>query len=181
MSATAAKPATPDQLPDPTGHFGRYGGVFVPETLMTALAELTAAYEQARDDPAFQAGYPKTPVFDGGCRPAELFLVLAGGRYSPAAYKAGLFACLLLIPLVFVAAARGVGLPAGAAVLAGAGGLVLGWSGPVRLLIEEGDLDFLAAGLAAIVFVSWLARYSKWFGIDSCLVLAGVATVTLLG
>jgi hypothetical protein len=126
-------------------------------------------------DPAFQAGYPKTPVFDGGCRPAELVLALAGGRYSPAAYKAGLFACLLLVPLVFVAAARGAGLPAGAAVLAGAGGMLLGWSGPARMLVEEGDLDFVAAGLAAVVFVSWLARYSKWFGIDSCLVLAGVA------
>ena len=56
MPATASKPApvAPDQLPDSTGHFGLYGGVFVPETLMTALAELTAAYEQARGDPAFQ-------------------------------------------------------------------------------------------------------------------------------
>src|SRR5205823_4870414 len=32
-------------------------------------------------DPAFQAGYPKTPVFDSGSRPAELFLLLAGARY----------------------------------------------------------------------------------------------------
>ena len=31
-------------------------------------------------DPAFQAGYPKTPVFDGSSRPAELFL-LFGGRW----------------------------------------------------------------------------------------------------
>ena len=37
-------------------------------------------------DPDFQAGYPKTPVFDGGCRPAELFLALAGGQFRPAAY-----------------------------------------------------------------------------------------------
>src|SRR5262252_6354195 len=42
-------------LPDAGGHFGRYGGVFVPETLMTALEELGAAYEVARKDPAFQA------------------------------------------------------------------------------------------------------------------------------
>ena len=126
-------------------------------------------------DPAFQAGYPKTPVFDGGCRPAELFLVMAGGGYHPAAYKVGLFVCVLLVPLAFVVAARGAGLPAGAAVLAGAAGMLLGWSGPVRHLIEEGDLDFFLAGLAAIVFVAWLARYAKWFGIDSWLVLAGVA------
>jgi hypothetical protein len=128
-------------------------------------------------DPAFQAGYPKTPVFDGGCRPAELFLALAGGGFRPAAYKLGLFVCVLLVPLAFVVAARGAGLPAGAAVLAGAGGMLLGWSGPVRHLIEEGDLDFFLAGLAAIVFVAWLARYAKWFGIDSWFVLAGVAVV----
>ena len=40
--------------PDATGHFGPYGGVFVPETLMTALEELTQAYESARKDPEFR-------------------------------------------------------------------------------------------------------------------------------
>jgi tryptophan synthase beta chain len=35
------------------GHFGRFGGQFVPETLMPALEELTAAYEQARQDASF--------------------------------------------------------------------------------------------------------------------------------
>jgi tryptophan synthase beta chain len=52
MSATASSPS-PTQLPDAAGHFGPYGGVYVPETLMTALSELTAAYEQASKDPAF--------------------------------------------------------------------------------------------------------------------------------
>src|SRR4051794_5539397 len=37
-------------------------------------------------DCAFQAGYPKTPVFNGS-RLAEVFLFLAGGAYHPAAYK----------------------------------------------------------------------------------------------
>src|SRR5207249_3280504 len=35
-------------------HFGPYGGMFVPETLMTALIELTAEYAKARGDSAFQ-------------------------------------------------------------------------------------------------------------------------------
>ena len=35
------------------GKFGPYGGQFVPETLMPALEELTAAYLAARDDPHF--------------------------------------------------------------------------------------------------------------------------------
>ena len=42
-------------VPDAAGHFGPYGGIFVPETLMAALGELEAAYRSARSDPAFQA------------------------------------------------------------------------------------------------------------------------------
>src|SRR5579884_1225100 len=41
--------------PDERGRFGHFGGKFVPESLMAALAELEAAYEQARNDVAFQA------------------------------------------------------------------------------------------------------------------------------
>jgi len=44
-----------DTLPDEFGHFGEYGGMFVPETLMTALNDLTDEYHRARVDPAFQA------------------------------------------------------------------------------------------------------------------------------
>jgi tryptophan synthase beta chain len=44
-----------DQLPDAKGHFGRFGGMFVPETLMQNFLELTAEYEKAKVDPAFQA------------------------------------------------------------------------------------------------------------------------------
>ncbi len=41
--------------PDRHGHFGRYGGSFVAETLMAPLAELTAAYERFSVDPEFMA------------------------------------------------------------------------------------------------------------------------------
>ncbi len=44
-----------DTLPDEFGHFGEYGGMFVPETLMTALNDLTEEYHRARVDPVFQA------------------------------------------------------------------------------------------------------------------------------
>ena len=40
--------------PDAGGHFGPYGGIFVPETLMTPLAELAAEYDAARKDPEFR-------------------------------------------------------------------------------------------------------------------------------
>lgn len=36
------------------GRFGKFGGQFVPETLMTPLIELEQAYEEAKQDPAFQ-------------------------------------------------------------------------------------------------------------------------------
>jgi len=58
--------------PDVLGHWGQYGGRFVPETLMAPLEELTAAYLASRDDQSFQselqdllknfAGRP-TPLF----------------------------------------------------------------------------------------------------------------------
>ena len=41
--------------PDERGRFGSFGGKFVPESLMIALSELEAAYEQARNDDEFQA------------------------------------------------------------------------------------------------------------------------------
>ena len=44
---------TPAAVPDERGKFGRYGGQFVPETLMPALEELIAAYDEARSDPSF--------------------------------------------------------------------------------------------------------------------------------
>jgi tryptophan synthase beta chain len=41
--------------PDEYGHYGRYGGRFVPETLMKPLQDLEEAYKSARQDPSFQA------------------------------------------------------------------------------------------------------------------------------
>ncbi|OKH18930.1 tryptophan synthase subunit beta [[Limnothrix rosea] IAM M-220] len=41
--------------PDALGRFGQYGGKYVPETLMPALAELESAYAQYRNDPDFKA------------------------------------------------------------------------------------------------------------------------------
>ena len=40
-------------MPDAAGHFGIFGGRYVPETLMAALDELLAVYEAAKCDPAF--------------------------------------------------------------------------------------------------------------------------------
>ena len=48
---------TPYTFPDASGHFGPYGGAFVSETLIPAIAELRAAYEAARKDPEFIAEF----------------------------------------------------------------------------------------------------------------------------
>src|ERR1051325_6253116 len=42
------------RVPDRRGHFGPYGGRYVAETLMPALAELESAYAKARRDPSFR-------------------------------------------------------------------------------------------------------------------------------
>jgi tryptophan synthase beta chain len=74
--------------PDSLGHWGKYGGRFVPETLMAPLQELTEAYLSSRDDEAFQtelhelltnyAGRP-TPLFHAArltehCGGAKIYL-----------------------------------------------------------------------------------------------------------
>ena len=54
-AASATLPFNPNAKgPDALGRFGPFGGRFVPETLMNALNELTAAYDDARSDPQFQ-------------------------------------------------------------------------------------------------------------------------------
>lgn len=60
------------QLPDASGHFGRYGGVFVPETLWTALSELTAVYTEASKDPAFLSEL-RHHLKEFAGRPTELY------------------------------------------------------------------------------------------------------------
>jgi tryptophan synthase beta chain len=75
-------PTTP--VPDETGHFGPYGGRFVPETLVHALDELEAEYRRARADAAFEAELAAT-LRDFAGRPTPLiearrFAEIAGCR-----------------------------------------------------------------------------------------------------
>lgn len=124
-------------------------------------------------DPNFQAGYPKTPVFDSGSRPAELVLYLFGhSTLNPSAYKLGLFLTALLAPLAFAAAARGFGLPAAAATLAGVGGCAVWWSPPVQAAFVAGQQDALLYGLAALVFLGGLARYIADPGVTGWVLMA---------
>jgi tryptophan synthase beta chain len=63
--------------PDARGYYGAYGGSFVPETLMAALAELTAAYGVNRRDARFRSEW-------------EHYLNQYAGRPSPLYYAGGL-------------------------------------------------------------------------------------------
>jgi len=55
MTTTKQAAVQYNAYPDESGHFGPYGGKFVPETLMPALDELEEAYLQARNDKEFMA------------------------------------------------------------------------------------------------------------------------------
>jgi tryptophan synthase beta chain len=63
---------TPKPWPDERGHWGAYGGRFVPETLMAPLEELAAAYERARLDEEFQREFAAL-LRDYSGRPTPLF------------------------------------------------------------------------------------------------------------
>ena len=64
-------------MPDKNGHFGRFGGIFVAETLMQPLQELTHAYEKYLKDPDFLQEFDED-------------LKNYVGRPSPLYYAAGL-------------------------------------------------------------------------------------------
>jgi len=59
-------------VPDSRGRFGPYGGRFVPETLMFALEQLVAAYQEAKHDAAFQAEFERL-LRDYVGRPSRLY------------------------------------------------------------------------------------------------------------
>jgi tryptophan synthase beta chain len=76
--------ATPGPVPGRGGHFGRFGGRFAPEALISALDELACAYTAASDDPGFAAeldtllrGYAGRPTL---LTPAPRFSAEAGCR-----------------------------------------------------------------------------------------------------
>jgi tryptophan synthase beta chain len=71
MNTTATFPLP--VMPDAHGHFGRFGGMFVPETLMAALTELADEYARAKNDPAFQAELDRL-LHEYVGRPTPLYL-----------------------------------------------------------------------------------------------------------
>jgi tryptophan synthase beta chain len=72
------------QQPDPTGHFGIYGGSFVSETLTHAINELRAAYARYQHDPEFLAEFRyELAHFVGRPSPSTTPRVPAASRAAP--------------------------------------------------------------------------------------------------
>jgi hypothetical protein len=129
-------------------------------------------------DPHFQAGYPKTPVFDAPARVAEpVYLLLGKADHAPAAYKLALLILCAAVPLVFAAAGRGFGIPAGGIVWAAGGGCLVWWSEPVRAVFDLGHLDLLAVGLAFVLFLGGMARYARRPGLSGWATTAAASVV----
>jgi tryptophan synthase beta chain len=72
MADPALKLAPEAQVPDPSGHFGVFGGRFVSETLMPALEELDQAWRKSLADPAFMAELDRDLAHFVG-RPSPLY------------------------------------------------------------------------------------------------------------
>ncbi|MFO0927703.1 MAG: hypothetical protein U0736_11805 [Gemmataceae bacterium] len=112
-------------------------------------------------DPAFYAGYPKTPVFDPGSRPAEAALAAVGGAYQPEAYKTAVAVVCLLVPWILYLAARWTGAVRGVAVLAALLAVLVWWGRPGRSAVEAGDVDLLLATLMTLATAGLLIRYHR--------------------
>src|SRR3954453_8397376 len=71
-SLASPPPPASASVPDPSGHFGPYGGAFGPETLVAALQQLTAEYEKAKNDSAFQEEF-ESYLHEYVGRPSRLY------------------------------------------------------------------------------------------------------------
>jgi tryptophan synthase beta chain len=72
---------SPPAVPDAGGHFGPYGGRFVPEALVAAIDELTAAFQASQNDPVFAAELQRL-LRDYTGRPSPLTDVAKFGEHA---------------------------------------------------------------------------------------------------
>jgi hypothetical protein len=121
-------------------------------------------------DHCFQAGYPKTPIFDGG-RLAELLLLLGGGSYQPAAYKIGFAGLCMLVPFFILLTCKALGLGNATSLLATFLGQLIWWGPHGRAALLTGDCELYLAALSALSHIGLLIAYHRtasvaaWFGI----------------
>jgi hypothetical protein len=121
-------------------------------------------------DHRFQTGYPLTPIFDGS-RLAELFFLLGGGTYQPAAYKIGFAVVCFIVPLFLLITCKAVGLGHGTSLLATLLGELIWWGPHGRSAVIGGDCELYLAALAGLAHVGFLIAFHRtasvrsWFGL----------------
>lgn len=138
---------------------------------------LRAAGTSCVYDPSFQIGYPKTPIFDGS-RLAEVFLFLACDVPPARAYKWGVAAICMAVPIFFVVACWGAGVNLVTAAIASSLGLAIWWAPHGRDAIEAGDCEMFIASLAVLCHICLLVRFDREPGIR---VWIGLALTGILG
>ena len=79
---SAVLPQNTTVVPDPTGHFGPYGGRFVPEALVAAIDDLTTAFHETQADPAFRAELARLHRDYTGPRGVDLYITENGAAYD---------------------------------------------------------------------------------------------------
>jgi hypothetical protein len=112
-------------------------------------------------DPFFMAGYPKTPVYDSSSGPAELFQLLAGGTYSPRAYKIGIALLVGLIPVVIGLATWAYGMKPAAITASVAWCVWYWWVGFPDVLVRTGLVAFVWASAVGVLLPALLVRWRK--------------------
>jgi hypothetical protein len=127
-------------------------------------------------DPSFMAGYPKTPVYDSSSAPAELFQLLAGGVYSPRAYKIGIALLVALVPIAIMLAGWGYGGGRVASVAAAAWSMWYWWVGFPDVLVRTGLVAFVWSSAVAVLVPGLLTRWGRTTRFAEWAALAAAAT-----
>ncbi len=110
-------------------------------------------------DPFFMAGYPETPVWDSSSNFSILFQWLAGGDYSPVAYKLGLLACMILLLGAISAGALAAGLGRWETALATLLGWLYFWIGFPIALWRSGLFSFVLVSAGLVLLLGLALRF----------------------
>ncbi len=112
-------------------------------------------------DPFFMAGYPETPVWDSSSNLSIAFQLAAGGRYSPRAYKLGLFACTWLTVALLAVGAWWAGLSPWEIAATAALATPVFWGTMSGVLLRSGLFSFIMASSASVAVFGLLLRYDQ--------------------
>jgi len=110
-------------------------------------------------DPFFMAGYPETPLWDSSSNLSILFQWLAGGDYSPLAYKLGLLACMILALAAIAVGTLAAGLGRWEAALATLLGWLYFWIGFPIALWRSGLFSFVLASAGLVLLLGLALRF----------------------